>query len=266
MFNKTTGAVQAGPFNTNVLWQALGSGACYNDNDGDGVVKFDQLAQRWIITQFAVADGGTTGPFAQCVAISTTANATGTWQVFQFNPSARTGNKDFPDYPKLGVWPDLYSLTFDMFNAAGTIYEGAGICGIDRMALLAGNNPKIICAQLASTDYALLPVDMDGATYPASGAKAIYLEQSDATNTSTLLYMYRAKDNFTAGTVGCGQPHQHHGVPIQQQDLYQYPEVRYLQPTHTGTVQNGSFASEAKLDSPGCARNVSCDLPQLRHL
>ena len=70
VFDKGSAAVLAGPFSTNVLWQALGSGACYNDNDGDGVVKFDQLAQRWIITQFAVTDGGTTGPFADCVAIS----------------------------------------------------------------------------------------------------------------------------------------------------------------------------------------------------
>ncbi len=248
VFDKSSAAVLAGPFNTNVLWQALGSGACYNDNDGDAIVKFDQLAQRWIITQFAVSDGGTTGPFAQCFAISQTADATGIWTVFQFNPSARTGNKDFPDYPKLGVWPDVYSMTFDMFNAAGTTYEGAGICGIDRVALLSGNNPKIVCAQLASTDYALLPVDMDGATYPASGAKALYLEQSDATNTSTLLYMYRAKYNFTAGTVAVDS---RISITVSTYSNKTCTNISKCvpQPTHTGTVQNGTFASEAKLDT-----------------
>jgi hypothetical protein len=252
VFDKTTGAVQIGPLSTNVLWQALGSGACYNDNDGDGIVKFDQLAQRWILTQFAVTDGGTVGPFAQCVAISQTADATGVWTVFQFNPSARSTKKDFPDYPKLSVWPDVYSMTFDMFNAAGTTYEGAGICGIDRVALLNGNNPTIICAQLTTTDYALLPVDMDGATYPATGAKALYLENSDSSSTSTSLYMYRAKYNFTAGTVAVDaritltvSTYSNRTCTTAQGGTQQCVP----QPTHTGTVQNGAFASESKLDT-----------------
>jgi hypothetical protein len=249
VFDKNTGAVTAGPYNTNVLWSALGaSAACDVDNDGDGIVKFDQLAQRWLITQFAVAQGGTTGPFAQCVAISQTADATGSWLVFQFNPSTRGTKTDFPDYPKLGVWPDAYSMTFDMFNAAGTAYEGAGICGIDRVALLAGNNPTIVCAQLASTDYALLPVDMDGSTYPATGAKEIYIENSDASNSSTLLYMYRAKYNFTLGTVAVDAR-----LPITvatySNRTCTNTQKCVLQPTHTGTVQNGTFATESKLDT-----------------
>ena len=42
VFDKNTGAVTAGPYNTNVLWSALGaSAACDVDNDGDGIVKFD---------------------------------------------------------------------------------------------------------------------------------------------------------------------------------------------------------------------------------
>ena len=86
VFNKTTGAVELGPLNTNTLWSSLGSGSeCYTENDGDGIVKFDQLAQRWIITQFALGSSDT-GPFYQCVAISQTDDATGTWTVLQFTP------------------------------------------------------------------------------------------------------------------------------------------------------------------------------------
>ena len=78
-----------------------------------------------------------------------------------------------------------------MFNSTGSSYKGAAICGIDRVALLSGNTPTIVCAQLQSTDYALLPVDMDGATYPASGAKEIYVENSDASNTIQFSHVSR---------------------------------------------------------------------------
>jgi hypothetical protein len=246
VFDKNTGAVTAGPYNTNVLWSALGANSiCEQENDGDGIVKFDQLAQRWLITQFALGPSDT-GPFAQCVAISQTADATGSWTVFQFTPGSLGY---FPDYPKLGVWPDAYSITFDMFNSTGTSYQGAAICGIDRIALLAGNNPTIVCAQLASTDYALLPVDMDGSTYPASGAKEIYLENSDASGTSSVLYMYRAKYNFTAGTVVVDSR-----LPITvstySNRTCSNTQKCAPQPTHTGSLPAGeTFASESKLDT-----------------
>ena len=242
VFDKNSGAILAGPYNTSVLWQSLGTSApCYVNNDGDGVVKFDQLAQRWLITQFQV----TATPYVQCVAISQTADATGSWTVLQFNPSA---NGYFPDYPKMGVWTDAYSFTFDMFNAAGTVYEAGAICGMDRVTLLNGGSPTIVCAQLASTDYALLPVDIDGPNYPASGAKEIYLENSDASNTSTALYMYRAKYNFTAGTVAVDA---RSTITVSQYSNKTCTKTQKCvpQPTHTGTVQNGTFASESKLDT-----------------
>ena len=248
VLDKTTGAVMAGPFDTNVLWSALGtSAACEQDDDGDAIVKFDQLAQRWIITQFAVEQGGTTGPFYQCVAISQSADATGSYTVFQFNPN--TAHNYFPDYPKISVWPDVYSMTFDLFNGAGTTYEGGAICGIDRVALLAGNNPTIVCAALATSDYALLPVDMDGATYPASGAKALYLEQNSTNNTGTQLYMYRAKYNFTAGTVAVD------GrititVTSYASNTCSNTSQCVPQPPHTGSVPSDEvFASESTLDT-----------------
>jgi hypothetical protein len=246
VFDKATGAVTAGPYNTNVLWSALGtSSTCEQENDGDGIVKFDQLAQRWIITQFAL--GATdTGPFADCIAISQTADATGSWTVFQFVPSS---NGYFPDYPKLAVWPNVYSMTFDMFNSTGTVYEGAGICGIDRSALLAGNNPTIVCAQLASTDYALLPVDLDGSTYPATGAKALYIEQNSTSAPATQLYMYRAAYNFTAGTVSVDA---RVTITVTSYNSSTCSNTRQCvpQPPHTGSLPAGeTFASESTLDT-----------------
>jgi hypothetical protein len=244
VFDKTSGAVTAGPYNTNALWSALGaSSICESENDGDGIVKFDQLAQRWLITQFAVG----TSPFAECVAISQTSDATGSWNVFQFVPSPVNGY--FPDYPKLAVWPNVYSMTFDMFNSSGTKYEAAGICGIDRIALLAGNSPTIVCAQLASTDYALLPVDLDGSTYPASGAKALYIEQDSVNVPSTNLYMYRAAYNFTAGTVTV-DPQVTIAVISYNSTTCSNTQKCVPQPLHTGSLPAGeTFVSESTLDT-----------------
>ena len=96
VYNKATGALVLGPVATNSLWSGFG-GRCEADNDGDPIVNFDAAAQRWVITQFAVSTS--TGPFAECVAVSQTADATGGYNryAFQYN--------DFPDYPKFAVHP-----------------------------------------------------------------------------------------------------------------------------------------------------------------
>ena len=248
IFSKSSGAILGGPYNTNTLWLALGSSNdCYTNDDGDGVVKFDQLAQRWIITQFQV----TTSPFHQCVAVSLSADATGSWTVFEFVPNAAHGY--FPDYPKLGVWPNVYSMTFDLFNAAGTTYEGGGICGINRAALLAGTTPTIVCASLTSSDYALLPVDLDGANYPpAANTNALYIEQSQSAP-ATAIYMYSAAYNFTAGTVTVGSQQTITVGSYNWEVCGASSTYCVVQPTYTGavgsTVQGGTFKANTKLDT-----------------
>jgi len=245
VFSKTTGAVTAGPYTTNVLWSSLGTGTgCGGTNNGDGIVKFDQLAQRWIITQFSVS----TNPYYQCFAISNTADATGSWTVFEFTPPP---SGDFPDYPKLGIWPNAYSLTFDMFNAAGTAYIGGTICGIDRIALLGGSSsPTVVCAQLTANDYALLPVDLEGSTYPPSAnTKALYIEQDSVNVPSTNLYLYRAAYNFTAGTVTV-DPQVTITVSSYNSTTCSNTQKCVPQPTHTGSLPSGqTFSSESKLDT-----------------
>jgi hypothetical protein len=73
VFNKSTGAIAAGfPKPGNSPWAGFGGG-CQTNNDGDPIVQYDQLANRWILTQFLVS----TVPYLQCVAVSTTSDATG---------------------------------------------------------------------------------------------------------------------------------------------------------------------------------------------
>ena len=45
----TTGRVLYGPVNTNLIFAGL-NGPCATRNNGDAVVRYDQLADRWLVT------------------------------------------------------------------------------------------------------------------------------------------------------------------------------------------------------------------------
>ncbi len=157
IFNKTTGALVAGPSATNTLWSGFGGG-CQTNNDGDGVALYDKQANRWVISQFSV----TTTPYLQCVAVSTTSDATGTYNRYSFQYS------NFDDYPKMGVWPDGYYTTFNMFN--GNTFMGADSCAYNRTAMLAGTAAAQVCFQQGTAVGGLLPSDQDGLTAPPAGS------------------------------------------------------------------------------------------------
>ena len=95
--------------------------------------------------------------------MSTTSDATGTYNRYAFSFGTQ-----FPDYPKLGVWPDAYYMTFNIFNS-GTA-AGAKLCALDRTAMLAGAAATIQCFQLGTGFGGVLPSDLDGATPPPPGA------------------------------------------------------------------------------------------------
>jgi hypothetical protein len=163
VFNKSTGALVLGPVSGNTLWSGFG-GACETDNDGDPIVNYDKAANRWVMTQFAVATGP---PFFQCIAVSTTSDATGSFRRFAFS------FPNFNDYPKVGVWPDAYYFTFNMFNPAGTVFLGAEVCAVDRNQMItpAGTPAAAQCFGPASIPQGgLLPADLDGSTPPPAGS------------------------------------------------------------------------------------------------
>jgi hypothetical protein len=157
VFNKANGAMVAGPTAGNTLWTGFGGG-CETNNDGDPIVLYDKLANRWVFSQFSVS----TTPFLQCVAVSTTPDATGTFNRYSFQ------YPNFDDYPKMGVWPDAYYQTFNMFN--GNSFVGSDACAYDRNAMLNGKPATQVCFQQNSSVGGLLPSDVDGTTPPPVGS------------------------------------------------------------------------------------------------
>jgi len=160
-----TGRLLLGPVQGNTLWSGFG-GPCQTNNDGDIVVLFDKLNNRWVMSQLSVSGGP---PFYQCVAVSTTSDATGTFARYAF---AQPG---FNDYPKLGVWPDAYYASYNLFNNTGTAFLGARLCAMDGVAMRAGSTATQQCFQLGTNFGAVLPSDVDGATPPPAGEPAFFL-------------------------------------------------------------------------------------------
>jgi hypothetical protein len=180
VFDKATGARVFGPVLGKSLWAGFGGG-CQNNNDGDPIVQYDKAANRWIMTQFSVS----TTPYLQCVAVSTTSDATGSYNRYAFAYTA------FPDYPKLGVWPDAYYITFNMF---GSTFQGGRVCAYDRQQMLNGQPASQVCFQLSSSFPSLLPSDLDGSTAPPAGSPNYVL---DFNTTAGGLNLWKFHVDFT---------------------------------------------------------------------
>ena len=163
VFDKTSAARVLGPVAGKSLWNGFGGG-CQNNNDGDPIVKYDQINSRWIFTQFSVS----TTPYLQCVAVSTTSDATGSYNRYAFN----YGSSEFPDYAKLGVWPDAFYVSFNMFTNR---FTGAQVCAYDAAAMRAGLPATQVCFHLSSSFGGLLPSDLDGSTLPPAGSPNFFL-------------------------------------------------------------------------------------------
>ena len=148
-----------GPVNTNTIWSGF-NGACSNTNDGDGVVRYDRMADRWVISQFSVNGGS--GPFFECIAVSTSPDPTGTYNRYQFPFDADN------DYPKMGLWPDAYYFTYNMFRS--NTFAGARACAVDRTSMLAGRTATQQCFDTGRQFGGLLASDLDGAALPPPGA------------------------------------------------------------------------------------------------
>ena len=190
VFDKTTGTIAAGfPKTGNTLWADFKNpdgtpSNCATRNDGDPIVAYDKIAGRWVLTQFSVPSGG---PYEQCVAVSTSGDAAGSYYRYSFS----YGATQFNDYPKLGVWPDAYYITYNIFNNAQT-FAGAKLCALDRAKMLTGAAATQQCFQLSTSYGGVLPPDLDGITPPPAGAKAPFLNFS-----SNALNLWRFHVDFT---------------------------------------------------------------------
>src|SRR5947207_2490556 len=168
VFDKATGTSTLGPSGIATVWQGFG-GVCETAGSGDPVVLYDQLADRWVITQFA----GTSVPTDECVAVSTTGDATGSYFRYDFHLGS-----NFFDYPHLSVWPDAYYMSMNVFNSSGTLFLGPQPFAFDRAKMLSGLPATFVSTGITggSSEDVYLPADLDGSIQPPAGAPATFVE------------------------------------------------------------------------------------------
>src|SRR6266852_5565729 len=173
VYDKKTGALVLGPALIHTVWTGFG-GPCEEAGDGgDPVVLYDQLAGRWLVSQLQFNSTFTSNQ--QCVAISTSSDATGSYNRYEFDFGA-----NFPDYPKFGVWPDAYYYTANIFGPRS--FLGAQACAFDRSAMLAGSSASMICFQNAPSVASLLPSDLDGSVLPPAGQPNFFVDIADSSD------------------------------------------------------------------------------------
>jgi len=165
-----------GPAAGNTLWNGTGT-ICASNNDGDPITQFDHLANRWMMSQFALSFPDN---FHQCIAVSATADPTGAWNLYDFQTSTTNMN----DYPKFGVWPDGYYMTVNQFGGVTpNPWAGAGVAVFERSQMLAGLPARMIYIDTGTVTLnygGMLPSDLDGPA-PAVGTPNYFMEWDDST-------------------------------------------------------------------------------------
>ena len=144
---------------------------CGQANNGDPIVLYDPLADRWMLTQFCLPSNPptTADPGRQVIAISKTSDPTGEYYLYDF---ILPGNR-FQDYPHLGVWPDGYYMTANQFHGIVPTAVTRGAFAFDRQKMLRGD-PTAGYIFIDLTDIApdlagMLPADLDGLRPPPLG-------------------------------------------------------------------------------------------------
>jgi hypothetical protein len=188
-----SGTRLSGPTQINSLFQTLpDTSRCHIDNSGDPIVVYDQLADRWLVSQFAV--GGGNGPTSsECVAISKGPDATGEYYIYDFDLTNPNGTL-FEDYPHIGLWPDAYYMStheFTFLNATPSgAYQGAAAWAFERDKMLAGQAARLVYFRLGAGDSVSAqtffggqqPSNLDGFTLPPAGSPNYFAEVDAATD------------------------------------------------------------------------------------
>ena len=113
---------------------SLGGFLGISSNNGDPIVMYDQLADRWFVSEF----GNLGSDLGLAVGVSVTNDPTGAYNVYQFDMGS------FPDYPHYGLWHDGYYGTANYSNQGET-----AAFVMERDVILAGGaEPKVVLFDL----------------------------------------------------------------------------------------------------------------------
>ncbi len=157
-----TGKVLLGPMETRTVFQGFG-GPCEKNNNGDAVVRYDQLADRWLIVM-PIFRKSAEGTYSMCYAVSKTPDPFGPYYRYEYMREL------FPDYPRPAVWPDGYYNTTS--TGDNVIQKHAAVA--DRTRMLKGEEATEQMFLFDGVNF-LINADLEGRTLPSAGAPNVMM-------------------------------------------------------------------------------------------
>jgi len=204
-----TGQNLYGPVSTNTMFAGFG-GVCEARSNGDAVVRYDQLARRWLLVmpifrrtvfdQDRSAPGQPARPgqaarpgpaakpgFPPSLGLTPPAStpspaqpAAGTYAIcYAVSAGADPLGKYFryvferplfPDYPRPAIWPDGYYVT----TSTGDEVIQKHACVVERAKMLKGEPAREQCFVIDEVNF-LQNADVDGQGLPPSGAPNVMI-------------------------------------------------------------------------------------------
>jgi hypothetical protein len=160
-----TGKVLFGPVVTNTIFAGF-SGQCEKQVSGDAVVRYDQLADRWlfVLPIFRRPPDQSNGPYSMCYAVSTGPDPLGSYYRYEFSRPL------FPDYPRPAIWSDGYYLP----TSTGDTVIQKHVCAADRNKMLQGLPAREQCIIVDGVNF-LNCADIDGRRLPPAGTPNIVM-------------------------------------------------------------------------------------------
>jgi hypothetical protein len=219
VFDKN-GNTLAGPTTYNSLFAPLTGTPCSGFNDGDPFAFYDQVANRWVVSDFAFPSFPGVS-FWQCIAVSQTPDpVAGGWFLYALQIDPANPNQ-LGDYPKFAMWNNpqpggTYFFTVNLFSTNVT-FNGVRAFALDRASMLSGGPANAIAFTITPTglgdSYSLVAATFRTGTPPPAGEDEFLLAvDSPATGGVTLTQVkgWRFHVDFVTpgnSTLGVGANH-----------------------------------------------------------
>jgi hypothetical protein len=160
-----TGKAIFGPVITNTLFAGFG-GPCEKQISGDAVVRYDQLADRWLIVLpiFRKSSDEPDATYGMCYAVSVGPDPMGSYYRYEFKRPL------FPDYPRPAIWSNGYYLP----SSTGDTVIQKHVCAADRNKMLQGLAADEQCQIVDGVSF-LNCADIDGKKLPPAGMPEIVM-------------------------------------------------------------------------------------------
>ena len=172
-------------FTEDQLWSTSFNATCKTQGQGNPVVLYDALADRWILTHAAYATSGNdlVAPFYQCIAVSATADpVAGGWILYPIRLDDAQ-SPWFHDAARFGIWHDcLYMAADEVAAGAPQPFQGALFASFSRADLYTAAPLHYAVGRIvnASDPHGMLPGNLSGQAAGAisPGTPNYYVSQS----------------------------------------------------------------------------------------